>query len=212
MKRDGARVVVMTKDPLPGRVKTRLIPALGSQRAAELHRALALHTVSVALSSGLPVHVALSGRLYGEFAQSLRKLGAQLMAQGEGDLGDRLAAALTGPGRQICIGTDCPTLAAADLRTAAQLGEVCIGPADDGGYWLIAIDGAAPGQPVPGHALFRGIPWSTARTLGATLARADQVGLSVRTLARRYDLDRPDDLVRLAQDPTCPASLRPFLS
>lgn len=209
------RVVIMTKDPVPGRVKTRLIPALGAQRAAALHRALVRYTLDQAMTSGLPVVVALAGDLQGPFADGLRSRGALVIPQLEGDLGDRLRAVLTVPGRQVCIGTDCPGLLASDLRQAAASTQTCLGPATDGGYWLIAVGGAGGGAdsepPHPALALLRDIPWSSPRTLEVTLERAASAQISVRLLATRDDLDRPADLLRLAADPEAPPALRPFL-
>lgn len=206
-----ARVVILTRDPTPGRVKTRLVPALGAEGAAALHRALALHTTAVARQSGLPVVVALDGDLAGPFAGALREGGAAVDAQAEGDLGARMAAATTGPGRHVLVGTDCPGLLAEDLVQAASGAGLCLGPALDGGYWLVALDGAPPGQPTPAHAIFQQVPWSTDRVLRVTLERARAADLRVRLLPPRADLDLPDDLDRLARDPSCPPALRPYL-
>lgn len=206
-----ARVVILTKDPVPGRVKTRTVPVLGPDGAAALHRLLVAHTLAVALDSRLPVVVALDGDPAGAFAASLRSAGASVQPQGDGDLGDRLVAASTGPGRHICIGTDCPTLSPADLRDAAHRADVTVGPAEDGGYWLIALDGRPPGVDNPAHTLFRDVPWSTARVLETTLRRAEATGIPVNRLATRYDVDTPEDLLRLAADPACPPGLRLLL-
>ncbi|MCK6503850.1 TIGR04282 family arsenosugar biosynthesis glycosyltransferase [Myxococcota bacterium] len=211
MVRARARVVVLTRDPTPGRVKTRLVPALGAGGAARLHEALALHTVGVALASGLPVVVALDGARAGPFAEALRRAGAVVVPQGAGDLGARMAAATSGPGRHVLVGSDCPGLQADDLVQAAATPGLCLGPAVDGGYWLVALDGAPAGRPNPAHAIFERIPWSTDRVLRVTLERARAAGLEVRTLTTRADLDLPQDLAALAADPTCPPALLPLL-
>lgn len=200
-----ARVVVLTRTPVPGRVKTRLIPALGPEGAAALHEAMALETVHRAVASGLPVSVFLDGDPAHPFAAALVRLGADIQPQAEGDLGQRLAAALTGPGRRVFLGTDCVLFDSAWLlRAARDPAPVVIGPAEDGGYWTIAVDHAWP-------ALFQGVPWSTASVLEHTLAAARGLGLAVSLLPTCYDIDTPADLDRLRVDPACPPSLRPLL-
>jgi hypothetical protein len=116
-------------------------------------------------------------------------------AQSDGDLGRRLLAAFTaardaGIGRAVMVGTDCPELQAAHLEQALQaLGDhdLVLGPAADGGYYLIGAR-----RPCPG--LFRDMPWSTDRVLALTLARARDAGLRVRLLDLLRDLDTADDL------------------
>ena len=198
-------VVVITRTPRPGAVKTRLIPALGAEGAARLHEAMALETVARAAASGLEVCVHLEGALDDPFADRLRALGASLTAQVSGGFSARLIAAMTGPGRRVALGTDCVTFDPAWLVRAASCdAPVALGPAEDGGYWTIAAD-----QPFP--ALFDGIPWSTSAVTAATLDAAARAGLAVETLPICYDIDTPADLDRLRRDPACPPSLRPFL-
>lgn len=195
------RLAVLTRDPVPGYVKTRLIPALGAEGAAMLHRSMASETIVRALASGLPVTVHLQGDLRGDFAAELRAYGASVVAQASGDLGARIGAALAGAGRRLVIGTDSPTLATAWLLRAAEApGPVVLGPAEDGGYWLLGVDG-------PAEPLLEGVPWSTAGVLAATLARAALAGLGVTLLPRGFDVDVPADLDRLVQDPDCPPAL-----
>lgn len=203
--------MVLSKDPVPGRVKTRLVPALGADGAARLHRALVERCLHTCLGSGLPVTLVLDGDLGGDLAGWARSRGVAVQRQAEGDLGQRLRQALRGPGRLVCVGTDCPDLEARDLLQAARPGPVVLGPALDGGYWLVAIDGAAPPADPPGHALFADIEWSTPQVLAQTLERARAAGLEVRLLAHRRDLDTPADLVEYASDPGCPPTLRPLL-
>ncbi len=199
-----ARVVVLTRTPEPGRVKTRLIPALGAEGAARLHEAMALEVVGRALRSGLGVDVRLSGAPDHPFACALEALGARVLPQGEGDLGERLLRALSGGERRLALGTDCLGFDPAWLREAASLDEVALGPAEDGGYWTIGLRDPPP-------ELFRGVPWSTADVLQATLQRASALGLRVRLLPTCYDIDTPEDLARLRLDPACPPSLLPLL-
>ncbi len=200
-----ARVVVLTRTPEPGRVKTRLIPALGAEGAARLHEALAMETVTRALASGLPVDVALDGAPEHPFARALHALGATILPQGGGDLGARLARALEGPQRRIALGTDCVGFDPAWLAAAARdPADLLLGPAEDGGYWTIGVR-----PPLP--ALFDDMPWSTPQVLAATLARAERLGLAVTQLPTCYDIDTPADLTRLRDDPACPPSLLSLL-
>jgi len=205
-----ARVVVMTKDPVPGRVKTRTIPLLGADGAAALHRLLVEQTLQTCIASGLPVVVALDGDV-DALAARLAGRGIPVVAQGSGDLGARLRHVLRGPGRHVCVGTDCPALRPDHLRQAAAGSGITLGPALDGGYWLVAIDGGPADLPVAAHAIFHDIAWSTDGVLAQTLRRAADAGLPVHQLPMLRDLDTPADLTEYASDPSCPAALRAFL-
>ena len=120
--------------------------------------------------------------------------GVALRPQSGGDLGARMAAAIAdaisgGAERVVVIGTDCPdvtpdVVAAAFTRLGAA--DVVLGPASDGGYYLI-------GMSRPHRVLFEGVPWSSATTLRATLARARAGGLSVALLDERRDIDTAED-------------------
>ena len=203
-----ARVAVLTRDPVPGRVKTRLIPAVGAEGAARLHQAFALHTVETAARSQLPVDVHLDGAIDGPFAAALRSAGArQVLPQASGDLGARIGAALAAPGgRTVVIGTDCVLFSPDDLLEAAAAPEdLVLGPAEDGGYWLIAAPASAR------SIVLDGIPWSTEAVLAHTRARAAAAGLSVRLVAGYPDVDEPADLRALRADPRLPPSLFDFL-
>lgn len=186
------------KAPRPGQVKTRLAADLDGEAAAGIYRMLV----------GLTL-----GRLEGfedvelrytpddadaeaevEVAGWRRQAGWRLRPQGQGDLGDRLERALAeafgeGAGRVVIVGTDCPWLEASDLEEAFEaLGrsEVVIGPAEDGGYWLLGLDRARP-------ELLRGIPWSTPGVYDMTLRRAREAGLRVAELRRLRDVDTLED-------------------
>ena len=194
-----ARVVLLTKDPVPGQVKTRMIPLLGAEGAAALHRELVAGTLSAVQASGLPAEVHLAGDLHGDFATWIREQGFAVHAQGDGDLGARLRRAMAGPGRLLALGTDCPHLDPAWLvRAAARPEPVVIGPAEDGGYWMLAID-------APRAALFARIAWSTDAVFTTTCARAAALPIAIAPVC--YDIDEPADLLRLLADPRCPPAL-----
>jgi uncharacterized protein len=187
-------VVVMAKAPAPGTVKTRLCPPLSTGEAAALAECLLLDTLHTASETGFSVRLALSGAWDAP-------TGTACVPQGEGDLGERMLRAFHGAfadgfGPVLMIGTDCPALRATDLqdaRVALKSADVVLGPATDGGYYLIGL--AAP----PAPTLFDGIAWSTARTEAQTRRSAIAHGLSVATLPALSDLDTPADLALLAQ-------------
>lgn len=201
-----ATLVVFTRTPDPGRVKTRLIPALGAEGAAALHAALARETVRLAASSGLPVEVRLDGEPDHAFAADLRALGARILPQGGGDLGERLTRGLAQHARAFALGSDCVCFDPRWLVEAAHdPADVVVGPAEDGGYWTIGVRAPLPD-------LFAAIPWSTPAVLPETLARASRLGLRVSPLPTCYDIDLPADLDRLAADPACPPPLLSLLN
>ena len=201
------RVVIFTKVPLPGTVKTRLIPRLGAEGAASLHAALVEETLRRVETTDLPVLIALSGPLDHPWARALARRHA-LCAQGEGDLGDRLARHLCGTERRLALGTDCPLFEPRLLaRALHDPADVVFGPAEDGGYWTVVAGGDRP-DAAP---IFREDPWSTQQTLSVSLHRAQAAGLTVGWLPPCYDIDDPADLDRLAADPACSPSLLPLL-
>jgi hypothetical protein len=196
-----ALVQVFAKAPVPGEVKTRLIPLLGAEGATELHCRLVRHTLATAALARVgPVEVWTTGRREDAFIQACRRLlGLQVHLQPDGDLGTRMCAAaedgLRRASRVIIVGTDCPTMAHDDLqaaRDALEAGDdVVLGPAEDGGYWLIGLSRCDP-------TLFSGIAWSTPTVLDATRERLHALGWRWSELAMRWDVDRPEDLARLA--------------
>jgi rSAM/selenodomain-associated transferase 1 len=184
------RLVLFTRFPTPGQAKTRLIPALGAEGAAALHRRLTERTLVAMHAAGLPIELLVTGAPLMDFHVWLGET-LVIKEQGEGDLGARLArAAEAAP--VILLGADAPDLSPAHLRAAAEAvrrGQVVIGPAEDGGYWLL-------GLPMPALFLFDTMPWSTDVLLAATLDRLLAHGIVPILLDRLADLDRPEDLAR----------------
>lgn len=174
-------------------MKTRLIPILRAAEAAELYEALLLDTVEVAESCARTV-VAFTPSGGRRALERLLGPRRRLLPQGPGDLGERLARvfeALCERGQPaMVVGSDCPALTAARIRTAADRlrdADVVIGPALDGGYDLIGLKRPRP-------ELFDDIPWSTGSVLEITLGRAKEAGLRVELLEAVRDLDTPEDL------------------
>jgi uncharacterized protein len=192
-------LIIFTRYPIPGQTKTRLIPALGALGAVNLHRELTEHTLTQALhlnaAEAISVEVHVAG---GEEDPALAEwLGADLVYQfqGNGDLGDRMAHSIdlalqAGHDRVIIIGTDCPGLNADLLKLAFQAlhsHDLVLGPAIDGGYYLIGLRRFIP-------ELFVGINWGTSDVLPQTVNIASKLDLSVGYLPPLADIDRPEDL------------------
>ena len=199
-------IVVMTKEPVPGHVKTRLIPDIGADGATAIHEAMARETVQRARQSGLTVCVSLDGDPNSFFARDLRSLGVSVEPQAKGDLGLRLSSAVRPTGKTLFLGTDCVLFEPSWLQQAANAGEaVSIGPADDGGYWLIGMDMAQPGLR---QLLFEDIAWSTDAVCDETVARLQRQQHPIHWLPKQYDIDTFKDLERLKHESSCPHPIR----
>ncbi|OIN04507.1 TIGR04282 family arsenosugar biosynthesis glycosyltransferase [Oceanisphaera psychrotolerans] len=194
------RIIVFAKAPLPGQVKTRLIPALGPEGAARLARKMLLSTLERSLAAGLgPVELCMSPGPTDPAWQGLPlPPGLTLSDQGDGNLGERMARAaergLAQAPRVLLTGTDCPALTPARLRAAAEQlhrHDMVIHPALDGGYVLLGLTRFSP-------RLFADIPWSTAQVAPLTLSRIDELGWSLHRAEPLSDIDEPGDLDRLS--------------
>ena len=181
---DRARtLVLLAKEPVPGRVKTRLHSAFSPTEAAELASAAIEDTVT-AMTAAEAEHllVALDGRP-GPWLPP----GFEVVGQPSGDLGARLTAAvdagLDRGGPVLLVGMDTPQLS---LDVSFQWADAVLGPTDDGGFWAVGLR-----EPCPGA--FDGVPMSTARTGADQLARLHELGRSVRMLPRLRDVDEPAD-------------------
>lgn len=177
-------IIVFARAPVPGEVKTRLIPRLGALRAARLHLELTLRALRTARAARCgPVELHLTRR-------HSRFKGAKL--QRGRDLGERMQRALARAKNAILIGADCPALTPADLRRAARWlrggCEAVLAPAEDGGYALIGLRR-------PERALFDGIEWGGPRVYADTVRKL--AGYRWRALRTVWDVDRPEDLERL---------------
>jgi rSAM/selenodomain-associated transferase 1 len=200
-------LLLFTRYPEPGRVKTRLIAVLGRQGAAELHARMTgivlncLQTVAASRNTGL--HVCYSG---GSHLRMTDWLGAHHVyhRQKGSDLGKRMAGALSeaaglGYERLLLLGSDCPSITPTIIEqslTALDDHDLVLGPAYDGGYYLIGLCADLPPGP-----LLTAIDWGTKKVLRQTLERAEEIGLSRFLLPRLHDIDRPEDLVHLDHHP-----------
>ena len=186
-------LVLFAKYPVPGYAKTRLIPALGPEGAAQVHRHLAKRTVDILLQTGAPVEVRIAGGDQAQFRDWLGE-GPALVPQVEGGLTERLVdASRMHP--HLFFGADTPDLDLDIVRSAIRAlatHDVVIGPAEDGGYYLIGMQTARP-------ELLVDIPWSTDAVYPETLRRCQAQGLSTALLPSLADCDRPEDLSRWPQ-------------
>lgn len=193
-------VIVMAKAPRPGLAKTRLASALGEDGAARLAERFVRETVAVAVAANIGP-VTLCGTpdapLDAVFTELLQQWPLRWAAQGEGDLGARMArafdAALAGHDSALLIGTDAPALDAAYLRNAQSeltRHDAVLAPTADGGYALIGLRRM--------HAsLFTQMPWSSAAVMATTRERLRALQLHWAELALLHDIDEPADLVHV---------------
>ena len=190
-------IALFARRPVPGQAKTRLSPSLPPELAAILYRGMLADALSVAQEAGTD-RIALYWT--GDTAEVPAfdiPAGVDIRVQAGADLGERLTSAFAdlvgSPGdRAVAIGADCPDLDPATVReafAALDQHDVALGPASDGGYYLIGLRRRAP-------ELFRGVSWGTDRVLAETLQGAAREGLSVHSLDTLSDLDTPEDLVR----------------
>ena len=198
MSRRVTRIVIFAKAPAPGRVKTRLIPALGEAGAAKLAHRMLADTVAHAQAAGfgMPELCATPAPADSSWV-GLVPPGVRLSDQGPGDLGQRMAAAadrvLAAGERILLIGTDCPALDGTRLAEAAarlETHDAVIHPARDGGYVLLGLARTDA-------ALFTDMAWSTDSVAATTIARIEALGWSLFVGDTLQDIDEPADLAAL---------------
>jgi rSAM/selenodomain-associated transferase 1 len=196
MKYPDSRLLIFARAPEPGEVKTRLIPLLGAEATARLYAGLVHDCIAMAVTADLcPVELWCSPSPQHDFFRSCqRRYRVQLQRQAAGDLGQRMSCALQSTLQHsrhvVLIGTDCPALSANDIEAALDSLDdgagIVLGPAADGGYYLIGMSTFLP-------FLFEDIPWSTSAVMAMTEARLCERGLNWHRLPVRRDLDTPDD-------------------
>ena len=193
-------IILFAKAPVPGRVKTRLSPAVDLVSAAELHRAFVLDMIESLLPLSETAELELSTDVS---TPAWPEASVTRSLQTGGDLGARLYHALSralalGHPRALVLGSDAPTLppyAVGELLAAGA--DVALGPTEDGGYYGIACQRVHP-------EMFAGVRWSTPHTLADTAQGIRRCGLSVAFGTPWFDVDEPSDLERLRQLPALP--------
>ncbi|TWG04219.1 hypothetical protein FHX80_112663 [Streptomyces brevispora] len=186
-------LLVIAKEPLPGRVKTRLTPPFTPQEAARLAEASLADTLRTVLALPAARRAVVLDGAPGPWLPP----GIEVVPQGAGGLDERLAAAFgacTGP--TLLIGMDTPQITAADLAPALSPDawdgcDAWFGPAEDGGFWALGL-----AEPDPG--LLRGVPMSVPETGAVQRRRLVDAGLTVRDLPRLRDVDTAADAVDVA--------------
>ena len=198
----GPAIIVMARAPRLGEGKSRLRAVLADQERLRLQEAFLRDTVDMVLNVNVGrVYLAITPPDSTCWAES--EFGADLttIAQTGDDLGQRMfnatrQTAAEGHGPIIVIGTDAPLLAPKHLHAALLAlahADVCFGPSEDGGYYLVASN-------KPQASLFEDVVWGTDQVLKTSLANADDAGLKCELLDELYDVDTPEDLERLVND------------
>ena len=195
-------LVLMARWPASGRCKSRLASSIGARRAASVQQRLLAHALAVLqqarVRTGCELRLALAGAGRGggeRLLPSPLRRQVQLSSQGAGGLGLRMQRQLARAFRQgyrqvVLIGSDLPGLEPVDLQdafTALERVPLVLGPARDGGYWLVGLN--RPAAP-----LFAGITWNSDQVLQQSCLRAQELGLPLQLLRQRGDLDRGSDL------------------
>ena len=202
-------LLIFSRYPTPGEAKTRLIPALGTEGAAQLHQQMTEAAIATAQATdlfnpknGRNITVHFTGA---ELKKFQTWLGPELQYLAQplgGDLGQRMASAFNtaftlGRKHVIGIGTDVPELTSEILDQADQEldhHDIVLGPAADGGYYLLGMSSFT-------SELFANIDWGTEHVYTQTVAICTQLGLKISALQTLNDVDRPEDLIQLRDDP-----------
>ncbi len=192
---DGPHVIIMCKAPVPGFVKTRLCSGYSAKEAAEIHQAMA--TTVIERANRIFSHVSIaSDDIEHPFFKTFT---LNMISQSEGDLGARmthllLQAFADREGPVLFLGTDSPHMSESRLHQVIERLPECdvvIGPVEDGGYDLIAMN-------QPYIEVFQDIQWSSEHVLKETMKRAKTSGIKIEQLDLSYDLDTPESLKRVA--------------
>ena len=193
-------IAILAQAPIPGFAKARLIPAIGAHAAAVLQERLTGRTVATALAAGIgPVTLCCEpDATHDTFLKMVARMKITLRPQPQGDLGARMLAAVAGSaGPVLVIGTDCPALTEAHLRSAASAlregNDVVLIPAENGGYVLVGLRKAQP-------TLFSDIAWVKSTVLADMRARIVEQRLILVERPPLWDVDTEIDLARLERE------------
>lgn len=190
--KDGT-LITFLRAPVAGRVKTRLAATVGDVRALDIYRRLLMHTLQACAFLDREKEAWYADAVPEEELAEVFGFTA-LKQQGE-DLGERMAHAIgsafqRGRSPVVIIGTDCPGISEELLRdafSALEWNDVVIGPARDGGYWLLGMNRMIPD-------LFKGKKWSSGSVRADTIADLERLGLSYVLLPELIDVDNEQDL------------------
>ncbi|HET6567654.1 MAG TPA: TIGR04282 family arsenosugar biosynthesis glycosyltransferase [Rhodothermales bacterium] len=198
---DRPALLIFAKAPVPGRVKTRLVPDLSPMQAADLYRAFLLDALAQYAEFGVALRLYVAPPLE-ELPPDTAPSGVSLHSQQGNGLGERMQRAFietfaAGYGRVVVVGTDHPSLPSDFISLAFEALEtplsICIGPSEDGGYYLLGMNDVYPG-------LFQDMSYSHPDVFADTMERIEQTRADVTILPAWYDVDTAADLDRLASD------------
>jgi uncharacterized protein len=204
-----ARVIVFAKAPVAGHVKTRLARSVGGARALELYRWLGATVIAQLRDPRWELWVAFTPSAERGHVEAWLGPADRWTPQPDGDLGERLAAAVSaafaaGDGPVLLVGTDCLALTAervAEALSALATHDAALGPARDGGYYLLGMTRAL--------AVFDGVAWSTSAVAEHTRARLREAGATWVELQTEVDVDEAADLDSVGDRDDAPAWERP---
>ena len=193
-------IAIFARAPIPGFAKTRLIPRLGADGAAQLHGALVVHALATAQAARLgPVTLWSPPENEGDpfLTDVAQRFGAARASQSGADLGARMLAAFGAQAPLLLMGSDAPSITADDLRACARAlrngADAVFLPAEDGGYALVGAQ-----RPIP--EIFTGMTWGDDRVMAATRARLAALDLAWAEPRVVWDVDRPEDYERLVAE------------
>jgi uncharacterized protein len=197
-----AVIIVMAKQPVVGKTKTRLHPALSLQEAADLYQALLMDTLELASNQlWADLALAITPPQSRQYFEEITPAGTLLLPVEGRDIGECLRWALSlalemGYHKALALNSDGPSLPSGYLGQAGaylEKADIVLGPGEDGGYYLVGVKQE--------HIeIFEGIAWSTEKVLSQTLERAARLGLNTRLTPQWYDVDTPADLLRLIKE------------
>lgn len=196
MKPFDCRLIVFAKAPIPGRVKSRLLPSLGAEATASLYQQLVLRCLATAVESEVgPVDLWCDPSTeHPFFHRCADEFHVELHLQRGSDLGSRMAQAfqktLKAAKCALLMGSDCPSLTSSDLKKGkmllGQMADAVISPTEDGGYALLGLRTFSP-------KLFKGVSWGSESVCNETRKRLRKLGWRWVELPTRWDVDRPED-------------------
>ncbi len=196
-------LVIMTKEVVPGNVKTRLASSIGNTNAAKIHFELFRYLLEQIQILDIPVVVSLDQIIaHGEIQELCNEYQIPTSIQVTGDLGMKICYEMNRYSRCTVIGSDTPLISLEEIkRTLLSTQDLFLGPSEDGGYWLISMK-------KPNISLFNNIQWSTSSVFSQTLRNAKKLQYSVHILSKRYDIDTISDLQKLLSDQKTPSLLK----
>ena len=198
-------VALFVRQPIPGRVKTRLARDLGNKAACDLYRTMVADVIESIKTCGLPLYLFHDGQDAGLLPREWLDAAEDVISQQGDSLGERMTAAFEflfsiGRERVILVGSDIPGIDAELLQSASAAidrYDVVFSPVFDGGYCLVSSKHTSFN-----HSLFCNIPWSTDNVLGATLCRCKADGISYSLLDYRQDIDTLNDVEAYCRQPS----------